>query len=132
MPVVHPICCGIDVYQAQLTAYLRRVDADRQVTQEVREFATTDDAVLTLSTWLTEQQCPVSALESTGVYWRPVYHVLVGTVEVRGATRRRYGGALGIRPTQRMRAGWWSAWRMASSVRVVSRRLPPRPCVSAS
>jgi transposase len=83
MPVVHPICCGIDVYQAQLTACLRRVDADRQVTQEVREFATTDDAVLTLSTWLTEQQCPVSALESTGVYWRPVYHVLVGTVEVR-------------------------------------------------
>jgi transposase len=54
MPVVHPICCGIDVYQAQLTACLRRVDTDRQVTQEVREFATTDDAVLTLSTWLTE------------------------------------------------------------------------------
>jgi transposase len=79
---VHPICCGIDVHQAQLTACLRRVDTDGQVTQEVREFATTYDALLTLSTWLTEQQCPVVALESTGVYWRPVYHVLVGTVEV--------------------------------------------------
>jgi transposase len=82
MQVVHPICCGLDVHQAQLTACLRRVDADGQVTQEVREFATTYDALLTLSTWLTEEQCPVVALESTGVYWRPVYHVLMGTVEV--------------------------------------------------
>jgi Transposase len=82
MQVVHPICCGIDVHQAQLTACLRRVDVDGQVTQEVREFATTYDALLTLSTWLTEEQCPIAALESTGVYWRPVYHVLVGTVEV--------------------------------------------------
>jgi transposase len=82
MQAVHPICRGIDVHQAQLTACLRRVDADGQVTQEVREFATTDDALLTLSTWLTGEQCPVVALESTGVHWRPVYHVLVGMVEV--------------------------------------------------
>src|SRR5918999_1219722 len=82
MQVVHPICCGIDVHQAQLTACLRRADADGQVTQEAREFATTDDALLTLGTWLTEEQCPVAALESTGVYWRPVYHVLEGMVEV--------------------------------------------------
>jgi len=82
MQVVHPICCGIDVHQAHLTACLRRVAADGQVTNEVREFATTYDALLTLSTWLTEQQCPVVAMESTGVYWRPVYHVLVGTMEV--------------------------------------------------
>src|SRR5206468_3401177 len=64
-------------------ACLRRVDTDGQVTQEGRECATTYDALLTLSTWLTEQQCPVVALESTGVYWCPVYHVLVGPVEVR-------------------------------------------------
>ena len=82
MPVVHPLCCGIDVHQAQLTACLRRVDADGQVTQEVREFATTYDALLSLRTWLTEEQCPVAALESTGVYGRPVYHVLEGMVEV--------------------------------------------------
>jgi transposase len=82
MQAVHPICWGIDGHQAQLTACLRRVDTDGQVTKEVRDFATTYDALLTLSTWLTEQQCPIVALESTGVYWRPVYHVLVGTVEV--------------------------------------------------
>ena len=49
MQVVHPICCGIDVHQAQLTACLRRVDTDGQVTQEVREFAPTYDALLSLT-----------------------------------------------------------------------------------
>jgi transposase len=82
MPVVQPICCGSDVHQAQLTACLRRVDTDGQVTQEVRELATTDDVLLPLSPWVTEAQCPVVALESPGVSWRPVDHVLVGTVEV--------------------------------------------------
>jgi hypothetical protein len=41
MPVVHPVGCGIDVHQARLTACLRGVEGDGQVTQEVREFATT-------------------------------------------------------------------------------------------
>jgi transposase len=95
MPVVHPIGGGLDVHQAQLTACRRRVDADGQVTQEVRECATTDAAVLTWSPWLTEQPCPVVALERTGVYWRSVYHVLGGTVEVlvgKAQERRRCPG----------------------------------------
>ena len=82
MEVVHPICCGIDVHQTQLTACLRRVTEDGQVTQEVREFATTYPALLALLDWLSAQDCPVVAVESTGVYWRPVYHVLSGTIEV--------------------------------------------------
>ena len=82
MQVVHPICCGIDVHQAHRTACLRQVTEDGQVTQEVRELATTSPALLALLDWLNAQPCPVVAMESTGVYWRPVYHVLAGTVEV--------------------------------------------------
>ena len=82
MPVIHPICCGIDVHQAHLTACLRQATEDGQVTQEVREFATTYPALLALLDWLSAQQCPVVAMESTGVYGRPVSHVLVGTMEV--------------------------------------------------
>jgi transposase len=67
LPVVHPICGGLDVHQAQLTACLRRVATDGQVTPEVRELATTDDAWLTWSPGLTEEPCPVVALESPGV-----------------------------------------------------------------
>jgi transposase len=82
MQVVHPLCCGIDVHQARVTACLRQVHEDGQVTTEVREFATTYEALLALSEWLATQHCPVVAMESTGVYWKPVYHVLVGVVEV--------------------------------------------------
>ena len=82
MQVVYPVCCGIDVHQAQLTACLRRVDEDGHVTQEVQEFGTTTSALLAFQEWLTTQHCPVVAMESTGVYWKPVYHILVDTVEV--------------------------------------------------
>jgi transposase len=82
MQVVHSICCGIDVHQAQLTACVRQVHLDGQVTQEVREFATTYSALLAMLDWLIEVHGPVVAMESTGVYWKPVSHVLVGTVEV--------------------------------------------------
>ena len=82
MQVVHPICCGLDVHQARLTACLRRVDADGQVTTALREFGTIYSELLALSDWLMAQHCPVVAMESTGVYWKPIYHVLVGVVEV--------------------------------------------------
>jgi transposase len=124
MPVVHPICCGIDVHQAQLTACVRRVDVDGQVTQEVRAFATTYDALLTLSTWLTEQQCPIVAMESTGVYWRPVYHVLTGTVEVlvgNAQEMRRRPGHKTDKADARWIAELWAHGLMRPSV------LPPPP-----
>ena len=82
MQVVHPVCCGLDVHQASLTACLRRMRDDGQITTEVRGFGTTYAELLALSDWLSASHCPVVAMESTGVYWRPVYHVLVGTVEV--------------------------------------------------
>jgi transposase len=122
--VVHSICCGIDVHQAQLTACLRRVDADGHVTQEVREFATTYEALFTLSEWLTEQQCPVVAMESTGVYWRPVYHVLVSTVEVLVGNaqemRRRPG-----RKTDKADARWIAELLAHGLIR--PRFVPPPP-----
>jgi transposase len=124
MPVVHPICCGIDVHQAQLTACVRRVDVDGQVTQEVCAFATTYDALLTLSTWLTEQQCPIVAMESTGVYWRPVYHVLTGTVEVlvgNAQEMRRRPGHKTDKADARWIAELWAHGLMRPSV------LPPPP-----
>jgi transposase len=124
MPVVHPICCGIDVQQAQLTACLRRVDADGHVPQEGREFATTYDALFTLSEWLTEQPWPAVALESTGVYWRPVDPVLVGRVE----------GLVGHAQEMRRRPGHktdkadarWSAELLAHGLMRPSFVPPPR------
>jgi transposase len=82
MQVEHPVCGGIDVHKDTRTACLRRVDANGQVSKEGREFATTSPSLLALSDWLVDQHCTVVAMESKGVYWKPVYHVLAGTVEV--------------------------------------------------
>jgi transposase len=82
MQVVHPVCCGLDVHQATLKACLRHVSADGQITTELRDFGTISSELLALSDWLIAQHCPIVAMESTGVYWQPIYHVLVGVVEV--------------------------------------------------
>jgi transposase len=88
MQVVHPVCCGIDGHAAQLTACLRRVGDDGTISTEWRDFGTTYDQLLTCRTWLNEQGCPIVVLESTGVYWKPIYHVLVTTLEVVVANAR--------------------------------------------
>jgi transposase len=80
--VEHPVCGGIDVHKDTLTACLRRVDANGQVSKAGREFATTSLSLLALSDWLVAQRCPVVAMDSTGVSWKPVDHGLAGTVEV--------------------------------------------------
>ena len=75
MQVVHPICCGIDGHPAQLTACLRRVSDDGQMSTAWRDFGTTSDQLFALRAWLDEQACPLVVLESTGVYGKPIYHV---------------------------------------------------------
>jgi transposase len=80
--VLSPVCCGLDVHQERLTACLRRVSADGHLTTELRQFGTTSPALLALSDWLVAQPCPVVAMERTGVYWKPGYHVLAGVGEV--------------------------------------------------
>ena len=64
MQVVHPICCGIDVHQAQLTVYLRRVTDEGQVTRRCGSLRQPTPLLLALLDWLSAQQCPVVAMES--------------------------------------------------------------------
>jgi len=76
METIHPICCGLDVHQASVSACLRRVNADGTVRVEPREFSTTVKGLTALTDWLLEEGCPIAAMESTGVYWKPVWHIL--------------------------------------------------------
>jgi transposase len=82
MQVVYPVCCGLDGHPTQLTACLRRVSAPGQITTELRECSTTSNELVAFREWLIEQDCPIVALESTGVSWRPMYHGLAEVVEV--------------------------------------------------
>jgi transposase len=88
MQVIHLVCCGIDVHAAQLTACVRRVSEAGQLTTEVVEYGTTYRELLAFRTWLQQQHCPVVAWESTGVYWKPVSHVVSAMGEVHVANGR--------------------------------------------
>lgn len=81
MEVVYPRCAGLDVHKATVVACVRVIEG-RQVQQEVRTFQTTTKELLRLSDWLRESGCTHVALESTGVYWKPVWHVLEGSFEL--------------------------------------------------
>src|SRR5262249_55228509 len=75
MEVLHPRCCGLDVHKETVVACLRLV-IDGKAIKETRTFATTTAGLLALSEWLTETQCTHLAMEATGVYWKPVWHIL--------------------------------------------------------
>lgn len=74
--VVHSVCCGLDVHKDKVSAYLIFHDARGNEQSDVREFGTFMDDLIQMREWLLDHECPVLAMESTGVYWRPVYNVL--------------------------------------------------------
>jgi transposase len=82
METIHPVCCGLDVHEASVTACLRRVNADGTINVEIREFGTTVKELTALGEWLVEEGCPLAAMESTGVYWKPVWHILSPLIDV--------------------------------------------------
>src|SRR5215831_12828954 len=75
MEVLHPRCCGLDVHKATVVACVRRV-IDGKPVKEIRTFATTTASLIALSEWLAETKCTHVAMEATGVYWKPVWHIL--------------------------------------------------------
>ena len=75
MDVLYPRCAGLDVHKDSVVAAVRLAEEGRART-EVRSFGTTTPELLKLSTWLAEAGCTHVAMEATGVYWKPVWHVL--------------------------------------------------------
>ena len=81
MEILHPRCAGLDVHKDSVVACARIVAA-KGVEQHVETFATTTAALLRLSDWLTGYGITHVAMEATGVYWRPVWHVLEGSFDL--------------------------------------------------
>jgi transposase len=78
MEVLYRCCCGLDVHKQTVVACLIRTDPDGQRTTEVRTFSTLTEGLLALADWLRAAGCTHVAMESTGVYWKPVYNLLDG------------------------------------------------------
>ncbi len=75
MDVLHRRCAGLDVHKDTVVAAVR-LAGDGAAKTEVRTFDTTTPGLLTLSAWLAENACTHVAMEATGVYWKPVWHIL--------------------------------------------------------
>ena len=78
MKIVHEICCGIDVHAKMLVACLIRANGEK----EIRTFSTMTDDLLRLRDWLVAAKCTHVAIESTGVYWKPVFNILEDALTV--------------------------------------------------
>jgi transposase len=75
MEVIHARCAGLDVHKRTVVACVRVADGET-VRHEVRTFGTTAAELEGLAGWLRAEGCTHAVLESTGVYWRPVWAVL--------------------------------------------------------
>ena len=93
MQIVHDTCCGIDVHAKTVVACLIKHGHKQTLT-----FSTMTADLLRLLDWLLCQGCTVIAIESTGVYWRPVFNILEGTIEVMLVNARHVKAVPGRKP----------------------------------
>jgi len=77
MEIIHRCCCGIDVHAKTVVVCLIKNGK-----KQIRTYSTMTDDLLTLSDWLVSEDCKHVAIESTGVYWKPVFNILEGVLEV--------------------------------------------------
>jgi transposase len=82
MDVIYPRCAGLDVHKKTVVACVRRAGPDGQAGPEVRTYGTMTADLIALADWLDAEGVSHVAMESTGVYWKPVFHLLEGRFEV--------------------------------------------------
>ncbi|HEU5369507.1 MAG TPA: IS110 family transposase, partial [Ktedonobacterales bacterium] len=82
MELVYERCCGLDVHKKLVVACLIALDGQGQRSKEIHTFRTTTQELLLLRDWLVLAGCTHLAMEATGVYWKPIYHLLDGAVEL--------------------------------------------------
>jgi transposase len=88
MEVIHAKCAGLDVHLRTVVA-CARLTSGGQVSHHQQTFASTSEGLEALRGWLQSLGCTHVAMEATGVYWKPVWHVLEGHFELTLANARR-------------------------------------------
>jgi transposase len=78
MDIIYTSCCGLDVHKRTIQACVRRVDKGGKIHHQVRSFSTMTGDILVLANWLAAEEVTHVAMESTGVYWKPIYNILEG------------------------------------------------------
>jgi transposase len=80
--VLHRRSAGLDVHKKTVVACIRSVDAEGTVRKQIRTFGTMTADLLELADWLDAEGVRHAAMESTGVYWKPIWHILEGRFEL--------------------------------------------------
>ena len=119
MEIVYECCCGLDVHAKTVVACLLKQDQ-----KERRTFSTMTDDLLRLAAWLVHEGCTHVALESTGVYWQPVFNILEGLMDVILVNARHVKGVPGHKTDARDCA--WLADLLRYGLLKAS-FIPPRP-----
>jgi len=82
MDVLYERCCGIDVHKKMVVACLITPDATGTPTKETRTYGTMTADLLEMQDWLVDAGCTHVAMESTGVFWKPLYNLMEGALEI--------------------------------------------------
>src|SRR3954471_5249738 len=82
MDILHRVCAGLDVHKKTVVVCVRSIDPDGAVRKQVRTFGTMTANLLELADWLDAEGVRHAAMESTGIYWKPIWHILEGRFEL--------------------------------------------------
>jgi transposase len=82
MELLYERCAGLDVHKKNVKVCLKRPGTAGKQTKELRTYETKTANLLEMRDWLKEQGCTHLAMESTGVYWKPIYNLLEGDFEI--------------------------------------------------
>jgi transposase len=75
-------CCGIDVHKKAIVACLMVGTAEEKPDKTIKTFSTMTRDLLACKDWLESEGCTCVAMESSGVYWKPVFNILEENMEV--------------------------------------------------
>jgi transposase len=82
MEVLYPKCAGIDVHKETVVVCVLTPGPSADPHKEIRQFGTTTGELRKLAEWLKQQDITHAAMESTGVYWKPVFNILESSCEL--------------------------------------------------
>jgi transposase len=123
MKLLNRRCAGLDVHKDTVVAAARTVD-NRKVVRELRRFETTTRGLLEMAEWLEAKGITHVAMEATGVYWKPVWHILEGRFALTLANPQHVRNVPGRKKDETDAA--WIAELLAHGL-ITASFVPPRP-----
>ena len=125
MDVIFKCCAGLDVHQKDVWACVRKLQDNGRVQKEIKRFGTMTADLMSLAAWLKERGVTHTAMESTGVLWKPVYNILEGQIPEVWLCNAKHMRNLPGRKTDVKDCDWIAQLMMCGLLR--KSFVPPKP-----